>query len=1353
MASVNIKIEVDDSEVTQKLKNTTDKVESLGNVTQKVSREIREALAGLKGVKDFDTAFAKIDELSTKNQQAIQELTQKINELNEAKKNAFEKGNDKAFASYQRQGEELERLLNTRIKLQSEIASTADALNREEQQLKSNTDKQISFRAEMMKAMNDYRQMALAMRRGEAIDPEKFEQAKNKLIEMRKAVAGVTGEMGILASTTPTISGLIAAAQGVTGAFSVAQGVIGLFNAKSEDMQKIMMRVQSLMAIMMGLQQVQNTLLKKNAILQVTVGKLKQWWVGIVKQATAAEVAETAATTAQTAATTGLAGAFRILGLAIKSVPVLGWLITGVTAVVGVISSLTKGLRERAEDIKKINEESISGAAESVLKIDDLTKSWRRLSTEAEKKKWLIDNKKEFESLGVAINDVTTAENIFSSDEQIAKFKKAEEAKAKISAARTIMVEALTEQMKAQQELETANLILGYEGDNSLINRAKPQAWIDRFFARRRLDSANARLANAEAIRDRAAREAEGIFASLGITPTTSTTKGGKESQKKTAEEIAKEYNEYLNKVNEQIAQSEQKRQRERAKMWVDSMKEGLSKELQKIEQAEIDGRISIESWREQREKEGFNALRKMYKDLYNEEYGGEMFDTDSDKWVALVENWSETVGKKINEEAAELNTQLDERTQKLRDAAFQKEAENMLKGLTMREEYEKQKLEITRKYEKQIAAALANGDKERADRLSKQGKNEVDELTYKYNKENAELFRSATNRSRASLVEQLSKLRERLRTLQDTKGSLEDIKNIQEQMDEVQDALDEKEEARAKNINEIINAYAKALGMQQKANRIAEQAQEAWDRGDKRDYERLKEREKRLRSAATALTEGLGSKWQMAITAVVEGFQIAANYAKQIADITGDSSLTNWAEQANALAQNLNAAWQGYQSSGSWIGAVAGGLSDMLSQTINARLEAKAWVTEFNRAIKNFRNSIELAAVTFDSDKFRDMFGVRSLESATEAYKKMNEAQQKYNEKVTAAFNLGDREKHFNNLGDAIFQGHSFVQSVLGAGPLTGLLKSAFGFGQKTTQKWYSELDAYTRGLNQLQAMQIKVKHASGWAKFWGGQDKYKSLYDVAPELWDENGEFDVENAQRFLQVNKQLTDEQRDQIQNAIDLKKAYEDAKQALEDVISETVGSFADDMANAVWEAITTGANAWEVFKDKGNEALVALGKQMLKEFAISTYLEQFKDKLRDAYGSGDMSTLANVYTEIFNGIPMVLENMTIAGENWVRMLREHGYDITTTGATSGSTGGYTTQMSHEDASEINGRMTDIQMQMRLVSGNVMQIVALQQESRGFARMQSDYLYDIRRYTSTLPTIAEYSKKIATNTANL
>ncbi len=683
---------------------------------------------------------------------------------------------------------------------------------------------------------------------------------------------------------------------------------------------------------------------------------------------------------------------------------------------------------------------------------------------------------------------------------------------------------------------------------------------------------------------------------------------------------------------------------------------------------------------------------------------------------------------------------------------------------------YQEQKLAITEKYAKLISEADNEWQKKN---LEKQKEKELYELEKQNNSDLMFALGDPSGKTMDYLQNQLKAVNNLISDYtknwgKGAKGADKNIDAVKDLRDQITAILDEMEKANEADWNDSFEGILRSVAtIKNNLNRIAWLKAES-ARLSKSENEEDQKAAKAYNQQATELenttnkmrknlvTQGIS----FAVNNIANGLAKAAEYAQQIADITGDTKLADWADQAGALAQNFQAAGQGL-ASGGWIGAIAGGASDILSQTQQAIFEHKLWIKQFEQSIKNFRSAIELAEIVFDADKFEDMFGTRSLESAVEAYNKSNELLAKYNATVNEAFELGDRTKMRKSLGNTIFQGDNALTTLTGFSTKgfdfgLGAFKSWFGLQKKTTQKWYSELDAYQRGLNKLQAIQVQVKKATGWAKLWGHQSKYKSLFDVAPEIWgnDINGEFDVEKAKKFLETSKQLTEEQRTQIENAIKLKEEYDKAQEALENVVGETVGSFADDMADAVWEGLTKGANAWDIFREKGNEALVSLGKQMLKEFAISTYLEQFKEKLKTAYGSGDTNAIAKIYTDIFDGIPMVLENMTIAGQHWIDLLKENGYDITQEGATSGSTGtGYKTEMSHEDASEINGRLTDIQMQMRLGVASISSIKNDTDILRAQTIQAVDHLYRIERNTNMLSSIDGRLQKIEKNTANL
>ena len=72
-------------------------------------------------------------------------------------------------------------------------------------------------------------------------------------------------------------------------------------------------------------------------------------------------------------------------------------------------------------------------------KFQELRGEWNRLSTEAEKVQWLKDNQTEMQKLGLKVNDVTSAENVF--NRNTPKIVKALELRARAMAAQGMIIE------------------------------------------------------------------------------------------------------------------------------------------------------------------------------------------------------------------------------------------------------------------------------------------------------------------------------------------------------------------------------------------------------------------------------------------------------------------------------------------------------------------------------------------------------------------------------------------------------------------------------------------------------------------------------------------------------------------------------------------------------------------------------------------------------------------------------------------------------------------------------------------------------------------------------------------------
>jgi len=289
----------------------------------------------------------------------------------------------------------------------------------------------------------------------------------------------------ILSNDEAGFQGIIAGVSGLGGALSAATGAMSLFTGENDQLQRVMAKVQAAMAIAIGTQQVAQTLNKDSAFQLVTLNKLKKWWAEITEKATAVRKAEAVATAANIAAheaeaaattenvaakaadsaanttqaaTAGaaatanwtLATSFRAVGLAIKSIPGVGWILAALTGLVAIFSNLW----QKAQDARRAQEELYKaiadGAAKSISAVNALRQSYLALGSDMEaKKRFIDDNRDAFKELGVSVTSVRDAENLLINNTQA--FVASEMAKARASASRA-KIEAETRKLLENEE-------------------------------------------------------------------------------------------------------------------------------------------------------------------------------------------------------------------------------------------------------------------------------------------------------------------------------------------------------------------------------------------------------------------------------------------------------------------------------------------------------------------------------------------------------------------------------------------------------------------------------------------------------------------------------------------------------------------------------------------------------------------------------------------------------------------------------------------------------------------------------------------------------------------------------------
>lgn len=438
-------------------------------------------------------------------EQAIAKLSAEYDRVSHAASDAFMSGRDDDYRALQDRADAIKGEVTVRKQLLNELRNQSNALEDEAQKIEKAAQEaenaaqsHVSFRTRLREVREELMQLELA---GDT-SSERYKQLQAQMGELSEAMDAVTTQQNMLKRGERMWDGLLSGLSGVSGAFSAAQGAVALFSGENENLQKIMLKVQSLMAVTIGLKEVQLALDKDEAFQLVTINGLKEWWnkllaVGRGEQvaSTAATVADTTATIADTAATAantaaqqantaaqtgntvaqgantvatgaqttaavagtaaniGLAGAFRMVGAAIKSIPVFGWIAAALSALVGVIVHFVSKANEGKKAAQDFSEAIIDGCYKPIGSVELLSAKWNALGDDMEaKKKFVEENKAAFDELGVSINGVTDAENLLIANK--GAFVDAMVAKAKAAIYTEQAMQATKDLMEAQQKLE-----------------------------------------------------------------------------------------------------------------------------------------------------------------------------------------------------------------------------------------------------------------------------------------------------------------------------------------------------------------------------------------------------------------------------------------------------------------------------------------------------------------------------------------------------------------------------------------------------------------------------------------------------------------------------------------------------------------------------------------------------------------------------------------------------------------------------------------------------------------------------------------------------------------------------------
>lgn len=343
----------------------------------------------------------------------------------------------------------------------------------------------------------------------------------------------------------------------------------------------------------------------------------------------------------------------------------------------------------------------------------------------------------------------------------------------------------------------------------------------------------------------------------------------------------------------------------------------------------------------------------------------------------------------------------------------------------------------------------------------------------------------------------------------------------------------------------------------------------------------------------------------------------------KNLAEASGNEQLSEFANVAGGVAQNLSAAASGYAAAASagagpyaWIGAVVGGVTDMIGQLINAQAEIDKYNYRMAHASDNWalavariRNEYALLQEQLDT-----MFGSATMSKMAgwaEIIRKQGEAIRTFN---------GNGRNDFED----------FVRSIMNGD--------------------ISVLDAYNAIMNEtnktahfLAATNIKTYDASWWEELWGGKDAYTSLGELVPELFNDDGSLNFDYLDAFKQTEyyNELSDEWKQTLDEMEEANNAYMDAvgqmKDYLTSVFGEVGASITDQLISKFEE---TGQAAFDM-----GDILSDVAKKFVSDWTQAFLMKNYLNGLDDAINDIWMDSTLDMDEQISQSLGLLRDSLT------------------------------------------------------------------------------------------------------------
>lgn len=1313
------KIQFDVQKMQEEIAGIKAKLDSVGTSGSKAFKDIdKEITSAQKAVDDASSKIAS-------NASQIDNLNKKLSELH----SAFNAGDIKVGSAFYSQMKVAEDSLNKAKEEQSELNKEYEEASEKLKALKSqresmsDTDMESGLKQELRETtvelgnlLMKYREMSAAEQssaQGQALK-QKIDELTEKAGNLRDTMDDVNSSIKATASDTGNLDAAVGGLNTMASTIGVAQGAMALFGASSEEAAEIQTKLQSALAISNGLTVIQNNLQKQSALM---MGIKKVQTLAAAK----AEAIKAKAELSGTAATKAATVAQKIFNAVAKANPYV-LLAMALVTVVGALTAFSLGTSEAKKQQEAMNGELQRMANESlagtIVKIDEMSRSYKKLGDDMEaKKKFIEDNKQAFSELGVSVTEVADADKLLIDNTQ--QFIRAQKMKALASAARAKAEEVLKEILDKQIEKKEARQRMLSGENNSLMSATNPisQAIMGYKNAKdaytvlhsdseeQTMTSTYNKLMNvAEYLND----EYEKKLKEMGVTTTEEGDKVIQYSKQWYEQELSKAKAAYgkltegeLGSAHAQNLLKQIQNYEDILKKWDTSRKtssKGIDeylKQLDNMSKAYKDAFEQMESSDEQTAESG----RKMYEEL--QKSGNDYLDYLKRQRAELDKNADGIAdsGKEQDQvHIVDLTNRITE-AQKASDDAMKKYDEDLLKNSQDRESFLKELGDgeaetVATSYKERVEKTKKELEKARDEEIAALDKTyrEVDAkwvelMTYDYKKQHPMAVQSEIDRY---IEEQREK--QGMLTADEMRKTISSVKGAKTSADIDKQTADIYKDELSK-YKKFSDEYVKITK----------------ERNDKID--KLKKS-----GANQSVIDAVNANYDEQMKALTEG--LSEDQITELSD-TLDDVLAFSLENLISLAEDTKEKLKEAVDNGD----------------IEKSIKLEAALGKMNERIEQLNDE--------KNQKKEKLIKSIIGESPEEFIGKVRDMYNAIADLADALGDLSDAEKIGMEIGGNVINNMVGIVENVAQKNWIGAAASAIQLITDTingTSKWqqakiqesidawqhYADvnLDKLERHIDQLNESRDQVV----------GMEQYIKSKVIVSEY---NKEISVLERQKEelakLLDNNKLKDEQRKQIEQQIaeiddqiyETEKKISDEKEKQMSLLTG-YSSFAD-AATAFGDAII---NAWENGTDAA-DAAVGTWEDMIKQFAKQKFLSDFMSK--------QFEDIFNRYYDTIDGGNMLTEEQQESFRNEITELAENGKEfyanlmesmgLANDIALEGTSGNAIAKASQESIDELNGRFLSVQMFTASISGTVER---LYQNSTSIMRDVSD----IRGFQQTI-----------------